>query len=100
MASATAERTFLASLSYPVATREKLESALVGQGEWALEIIKRSDAAEGSELLSRRWVVERAFAGLNRNRRLAKNFEATLESSIAWLQLASVQLMPRRLANV
>jgi len=78
---------------------EKLESALVGQGEWTLEIIKRSDTAKAFELLPRRWVVERTLAWLNRNRRLAKDFEATIESSIARLQLASVQLMIRRLAN-
>ena len=79
---------------------EKLETALIGKGDWTLEIIKRSDTAQGFELLPRRWVVERSIAWLNRNRRLAKDFEASLESSVAWLQLASVQLMTRRLANV
>jgi putative transposase len=78
---------------------EKLEDALVGQGEWTFEIIKRSDTAKAFELLPRRWVVERTLAWLNRNRRLAKDFEATIESSVAWLQLAWVQLMIRRLAN-
>jgi transposase len=78
---------------------EKLEDALVGQGEWTFEIIRRSDTAQGFELLPRRWVVERTIAWLNRNRRLAKDFEAMLETSLAWLQLASVQLMIRRLAN-
>jgi putative transposase len=78
---------------------EKLETALLGEGDWAIEIIKRSDTAKGFELLPRRWVVERTFAWLNRNRRLAKDFEATIKSSVAWLQLASVQLMTRRLAN-
>ncbi len=78
---------------------EKLETALAGEGDWTIEIIKRSDTAKGFELLPRRWVVERTFAWLNRNRRLAKDFEATIESSVAWLQLASVQLMIRRLAS-
>ena len=78
---------------------EKLKTALVGKGEWTLEIIKRSDTAKGFVLLPRRWVVERTFAWFGRNRRLAKDFEATLESSTAWLVLASVQLMTRRLAN-
>jgi transposase len=78
---------------------EKLETALLGEGDWTIEIIKRSDTAKGFELLPRRWVVERTFAWLGRNRRLAKDFEATIESSVAWLQLASVQLMTRRLAS-
>ena len=78
---------------------EKLKKALQGKGEWTLEIIKRSDTAKGFELLPRRWVVERTFAWFGRNRRLAKDFEKTIESSIAWLMLASVQLMTRRLAN-
>jgi putative transposase len=78
---------------------EKLKAALDGKGNWTLEIIKRSDAAKGFELLPRRWVVERTFAWFGRNRRLAKDFEATLESSTAWLMLASVQLMTRRIAN-
>jgi len=78
---------------------EKLETALLGKGDWTLEIIKRSDAAKGFEPLPRRWVVERTFAWFGRNRRLAKDFEETIESSTAWLMLASVQLMIRRLAN-
>jgi hypothetical protein len=42
------------------------------------------------EILPRRWVVERTFAWLGRNRRLAKDFERTIESAIAWLYLASI----------
>lgn len=78
---------------------EKLKAALVGQGEWTFEIIKRSDPANGFEVLPRRWVVERTFAWFGRNRRLAKDFEETIESSTAWLLMASVQLMARRIAN-
>ena len=79
---------------------EKLKTALNGNGDWALEIIKRSDAAKRTfVLLPRRWVVERSFAWFGRNRRLAKDFETSLESSTAWLLLASIQLMTRRLAN-
>jgi transposase len=44
-------------------------------------------------LLPRRWVVERTFAWLNRNRRLAKDVEATIESAVTWLFIASVKLM-------
>ena len=78
---------------------EKLEAALAALGRWTLEIIKRSDVAKGFVLLPRRWVVERTFAWLNRNRRLAKDFEATVESAEAWLYLASVKLLSRRIAR-
>jgi transposase len=68
-------------------------------GDWTLEIVKRSDAAKGFILLPRRWVVERTFAWLNRNRRLAKDVEATIESAVRWLFIASVKLMSRRLVG-
>jgi transposase len=62
---------------------DKLLDALAGRGRWTLEIIKRSDAALGFELLPRRWVVERTLAWLNRNRRLAKDFETSIASAQA-----------------
>jgi transposase len=77
----------------------KLEQALARLGNWTLEIVRRSDAATGFELLPRRWVVERTIAWLNRNRRLAKDFEASLESAHAWLMIASVKLLSRRIAR-
>jgi transposase len=81
-------------------TGDKLKGALEGLGNWTIEIVKRSDAAKGFILLPRRWVVERTFAWLNRNRRLAKDVEATIESSVTWLYIASVKLTSRRLAAV
>jgi transposase len=78
---------------------DKLKDALKSLGDWTLEIVKRSDAAKGFVLLPRRWVVERTFAWLNRNRRLAKDVEATIESSVTWLYIASVKLMSRRIAR-
>jgi len=78
---------------------DKLTEALARHGKWQIEIVKRSDQATGFHLLPRRWVVERTFAWLNRNRRLAKDFEATIGSSEAWVYLASVQLLARRLAR-
>ena len=78
---------------------DKLRAALNKIGQWTLQIIKRSDKAKGFELLPRRWVVERTFAWLGRNRRLAKDFERTIESATAWLYLASIQLITRRIAS-
>ena len=77
---------------------DKLLDALKNLGDWTIEIVKRSDVAKGFVLLPRRWVVERTLAWLNRNRRLAKDVEATIESAVTWLYIASVKLMSRRLA--
>jgi transposase len=77
----------------------KLRQALAKLGNWTIEIVRRSDAASGFQLLPRRWVVERTIAWLNRNRRLAKDFEATVESAQAWLFIASVKLLSRRIAR-
>jgi transposase len=56
-------------------------------------------AQDGFVLLPRRWVVERTFAWLNRCRRLAKDFEATIESAVAWVFVANVRRMTRRIAR-
>jgi putative transposase len=63
------------------------------------EIIKRSDKAKGFEILPRRWVVERTFAWLNRCRRLAKDWENLTRTALAYVRLASIRLMLRRLCN-
>ena len=65
----------------------------------ATEIVKRSDAAKGFEVLPRRWVVERTFAWLGRCRRLAKDFENLSRNALAFLKLASIRLMLRRLCS-
>jgi transposase len=78
---------------------EKLRQALAKMGRWTIDIIKRSDTAKGGEPQPRRWVVERTIAWLNRNRRLAKDFEATIESPRAWLFIASVKMLNRRIAK-
>jgi transposase len=63
----------------------------------AVDIVKRSDTAKGFEVLPRRWVVERTFAWFGRCRRLAKDFENLTRSALAFLKLASIRLMLRRL---
>ena len=77
---------------------DKLATALASMGRWTLEIVRRPEGRRGFSVLPRRWVIERSFAWLGRNRRLAKDFETTIESAPAWLFLASVKLMSRRLA--
>jgi transposase len=79
---------------------DKLARALANLGKWTIEIVKRVQATPGFHLIKRRWVVERTLAWLNRNRRLAKDFEASIKSALAWIMIASVKLLTRRLARL
>jgi transposase len=64
-----------------------------------VEIVRKLPDQVGFKVLPRRWVVERFFAWVNRNRRLAKDFEATIASATAFLYAACVMLFARRLAR-
>jgi len=76
-----------------------LKVAMSRFGDWTIEIIKRSDTAKGFEVLPRRWVVERTFAWLGRSRRLAKDGEKSIASAEAWVFIAHIRLLTRRLAR-
>ena len=67
--------------------------------ELQVEIVKRSDQAKGFEILPKRWVVERTFAWLGRCRRLAKDFENLTRIALAFVKLASIRLMLRKLCK-
>ena len=77
----------------------KLLAALADLGKWVIEIVTRSQSFGTFKPEPRRWVVERSFAWFGRNRRLAKDFEASIASSEAWVFIASVRLLSRRLAR-
>lgn len=77
----------------------KLRRALDKIGHWTVEIVKRSDAAKGFEVLPRRWVVERTIAWLGRCRRLAKDWETNIASAEAWITIAHIRILTRRLAR-
>jgi transposase len=64
-----------------------------------VEIVKRSGTAKGFVLLPKRWIVERTFAWLGINRRLAKDFEKHAETALAFILTAMIKLMSRRLAR-
>lgn len=64
-----------------------------------IEVIKRSDGTKGFVLLPRRWVVERTFSWFGKFRRLSKDYERLLETSIAVIYAAMVSIMIRRLAD-
>ena len=62
---------------------------------WCVEIVTRP---RGKFMLQKkRWIVERTFGWLNRSRRLTKSFERTVESDNAFVQVAMIHLMVKRL---
>ncbi len=65
---------------------------------WALEIVKRPRDSHHFQVLPRRWVVERTFAWLSRCRRMSKDYEALSDTTEAWIHIAMIHLMLRRLA--
>ena len=77
----------------------KLLDAIADLGTWTIEIVTRSQSVGTFRAEPRRWVVERTFAWFGRNRRLAKDFEASIASAEAWVLIASIRLLSRRLAR-
>lgn len=75
-------------------------TAVARIGHWELEIVKRSDTAKGFIVLPKRWIIERTFGWLGRCRRLSKHFENLTRSALAFLRLAMIRLMMRRIARL
>ncbi len=78
---------------------DKLAEVLSKIGPWKIQVVKRPDDAKGFVVIPKRWVVERTFAWINRNRRLAKDFEKRVDNARAYIFLAMIGLMVRRLAR-
>lgn len=66
---------------------------------WKLEIVKKKEGQTGFQILPKRWVVERTFGWLVRQRRLARDYERSPETSEAFIYIAMIRLMLRRLAD-
>ena len=64
-----------------------------------LEIVRRSDDVKGFQVLPRRWVVERTFGWLIRNRRLARDYERLTGNAETMIKIAMIRLMAIRLAD-
>jgi len=77
----------------------KLLAAIAEFGKWTIEIVTRSQSVGTFKAEPKRWVIERTLAWLNRCRRLAKDFEATIASAETWVLLASIRVLSRRLAR-
>ena len=76
----------------------KLAAALADQPV-KLEIVKRTDKEGGFKLVRRRWVVERTFSWLRRNRRLMAHYEALSVIAVGFAKLAMIKIMAARLAT-
>ena len=72
---------------------------VAGASPIRIKVVRKSDNQVGFAVIARCWVVERFFAWINRNRRLAKDFEASIGSVEAFLYTASSMLLLRRLAR-
>lgn len=66
---------------------------------WELSIVEKAEGQKGFVLLPRRWVVERTFSWLNRSRRLTKDFERLPQTSEAFIYVAMIRLMLRKLTH-
>jgi transposase len=75
----------------------KAAAAVAKSGCWRLEIVKRSDAHR-FVVLPKRWLVERTLAWISRNRRLARDYERHARKVAAYVRLAMIRIMLRRLA--
>lgn len=74
------------------------EAAREHRPKLEVEVVKRGDDMEGFSVLPRRWIVERTFAWLVQHRRLVRDYERTDDSAIAWIHVAIIRIMLRRLA--
>jgi putative transposase len=66
--------------------------------DWHLEVKLRPTGTKGFAPLEKRWVIERTNAWNGRCRRNSKDYERTIETSAAMIQISNVHLMLRRLA--
>jgi transposase len=66
---------------------------------WVGVVVKKLVGQVGFVVQPKRWIVERTFGWLNRSRRLSKDYERTIESSEAFITIAMIHLMARRLRS-
>ena len=76
----------------------KMANVVASSGRWKINIVKRSDLHR-FVVLPKRWIVERTFAWISRNRRLARDFERYAATVAAFVRLAMIRLMLKRLTK-
>lgn len=68
-------------------------------GGWDLEVVKHIRGTKGFAVRPKRWIVERTFGWLSRNRRMSKDYERRVQTSETLIELAMTRLLVRRLAK-
>ena len=77
----------------------KMARTVAATGSWKIEIVKRTDRHR-FVVLPKRWIVERSLAWISRNRRLARDFERYAATVAAFIRLAMIRLMLKRLSKL
>lgn len=75
----------------------KMAAAVARTGPWKIEIVRRCDKHK-FVVLPKRWIVERTIGWISRNRRLARDFERHCRIAAAFVRMAMIRIMLRRLA--
>jgi transposase len=76
----------------------KAAAAIARTGTWRLEIVKRNELHR-FVVLPKRWIVERTLAWISHNRRLARDFERYARTAAAFVRLAMIRIMLRRVTR-
>ena len=76
----------------------KAAAAIARTGSWTLDIVKRNELHR-FVVLPKRWIVERTLAWISHNRRLARDFERYARTGAAFVRLAMIRIMLRRLTR-
>jgi transposase len=77
----------------------KMAKVVADTGSWQIEIVKRTELHK-FVVMPKRWIVERTFAWISRNRRLARDFERYASTVVAFVRLAMIRIMLRRLTGL
>jgi putative transposase len=78
---------------------EPLSKWCQDEGGWELEVVGRNKDASGFEVIPRRWIVERTFSWIDRNRRMSKDYARKVQTSETPVEVATIRLILRRLAT-
>jgi transposase len=76
----------------------KMRKTAAATGNWKIEVVKRTELHR-FVVVPKRWIVERTFAWISRNRRLARDFERYAATVAAFIRLAMIRLMLKRLTR-